>query len=103
VGWTRGAYAAVIAANHVRGYDNPLVIPVDAVSSWTTTDLSLTFKGSESSQSHILQGVTAVLSAHNLFDTGPPQIRGNLFGLLYDPTNAEARGRYLSMSLRKIW
>jgi outer membrane receptor protein involved in Fe transport len=63
----------------------------------------LRFDGSAVARSGLLRGFTAALGIRNLFDEEPPVFLSNTFGIGYDPANADALGRFVSLSLTKQW
>lgn len=103
LGWALDAFAAHLHINHIDGYDNPFRTPIGSIHSWTTADLTLRyFPGSTAGT--WWSGLDASLSVSNLFDQDPPEFLGdNQRGLLYDPVNANARGRFITLQLRKHW
>ncbi len=102
-GWRRGAFGAYVHVNYVDSYANPFTNPVSAMSTWTTTDLTLRLDGSALAGGGWLQGFSAALSASNLFDQDPPPFIGSQIGVAYDATNASGTGRYLNLRLVKNW
>lgn len=101
--WSRGNLAAAAAWNYVGAYeDNRLgpaaTVPVDA---WNTFDLSFTvhLTGDRDHDTRL------TLAATNLFDARPPFIAGasSLAAANFDPTNASAIGRFVSIELVKKW
>jgi iron complex outermembrane recepter protein len=74
------------------------------VASWTTVDAQLTYTlGGKNS---ILSNFRIALSAQNLFDRAPPSVPytstgGEYAGLGFDPANASALGRFLSITATK--
>lgn len=101
--WSRGNLAAAAAWNHVGSYeDNRLgstaTVPVDA---WNTFDLSFTvhLTGDREHDTRL------TLAATNLFDARPPYIAASstLVAANFDPTNASAIGRFVSIEFVKKW
>jgi outer membrane receptor protein involved in Fe transport len=101
--WTRGAYGAFLHINYVDEYRNPFSAPSSRIGSWTTFDLSLRFDGSKFPGEGFLDGADATLSVDNLFDRDPPLFANSLLGVLYDSTNANPLGRYISLRLSRRW
>jgi outer membrane receptor protein involved in Fe transport len=48
-------------------------------------------------------GTTLSINIINLFNENPPLTGPTLNGAQYDPTNADARGRILSLQVRQSW
>lgn len=65
---------------------------IDATS--TTVDLNLEYS--------LVGGTDLALNVQNLFDTDPPFIV-NARGTGYDPTNATALGRFVSLTMTHEW
>ena len=102
-GWTRGAYGAFVYVNWVDDYRNPFSTPESRIDSWTTVDLSIRVQASELADTGFFEGVDATLAVENLFDNDPPLFENSLLGVLYDSTNAQPFGRYLSLRVIKEW
>nr|WP_298720965.1 TonB-dependent receptor [uncultured Steroidobacter sp.] len=104
LGWSRGAWGAYLYANFTEGYANQMPMATRDVSSWTTLNASLRFDGSAFGQGSAWNGLSATLSADNLLDKDPPFVTGmSGDGLLYDPMNANAIGRFVTVRLTKRW
>jgi outer membrane receptor protein involved in Fe transport len=99
--WSNGPYTLNGNVNYTGGYDDTLTTPVSSVSSWTTLDLVGRIDLSKISSDSVLAGADITLSLLNAFDAGSPLALGNTSGLLYDPTNANPFGRFISISVRK--
>lgn len=95
--------------NYVAGYTNTYVTSNPRVASWTTFDLNVgyTFSGEPA----ITKGLQAAVSVQNLFDRSPPYVGvtqgGGTSGIVvpigYDPTNANALGRFVAIAVVKRW
>lgn len=70
------------------------------VSSWTTVDLNLRYDFGAADG--IEGGTSVALNVQNLLDRDPPFIL-NSINTGYDPTNATALGRFVSMTLTHRW
>lgn len=103
LGLVRSALSAFVFLNYVDGYKDTFAAPVVDIASWTTLDATLRFDSSDVAPSGLLSGVTATLGIANVFDKNPPLFRNNFFGLAYDPVNADALGRFVSLSIVKKW
>ena len=102
-GWAKDALAANLHVNYVDEYRNPYRTPTGRISSWTTADLTLRYSP-QAVDARWWSGLDASFSISNMFDRDPPTFRDDpVNGLLYDPANADARGRFVSLQLRKRW
>ena len=103
VTWARGGFDAALFANYVDGYTNKLNATPQHVDSWTTFDLTLGYRFR--ADRGPFKGVRVGLSATNLFDRDPPYA-AYFIGTLtsgYDPENASAIGRVVSLQITKSW
>jgi len=108
LGWTRSTLGANIFVNHTSGYDDPRPLSPTSgpairgnVSSWTTADLQ--FSSDLSSRfSAAPQSVVMTLNAQNVFDRDPPFVPG-AYQYNFDPANANAIGRLVSLQLIARW
>jgi outer membrane receptor protein involved in Fe transport len=102
VSWTNGAFGGALAINHAGGYRDLRAAIVRRVDAFTTLDGSLSYRIEEGA----FRGMRIALFVENLLDTDPPFLapdRGATAGSGYDPVNASARGRFISLQLRKAW
>jgi outer membrane receptor protein involved in Fe transport len=91
---TQGKLMTGLFVNHVGSYKDPSNLIDQKVDSWTTLDLNVKYR---------FAGETSLaLNVQNLLDKDPPFIV-NAIGTGYDPTNATALGRFVSMSLNYGW
>ncbi|WP_439533525.1 TonB-dependent receptor, partial [Polymorphobacter sp.] len=93
---------AFIALNHVGGYRNDRIAPVEKVSSFTTIDLH--FDYTVKSRNGLANGLMFGLDVTNLFDRDPPFVNlapGTNGGGGFDPTAASALGRLVSFTVGK--
>ncbi len=97
---SRQQAAAGIFVNYVDSYRDPANVARPHVSSWTTVDLNLAYHFGASADPQ--RGTSLAFNVQNLFDRDPPFIV-NSINTGYDPTNATALGRFLSMSLTHHW
>jgi iron complex outermembrane receptor protein len=104
LGWNRGPWGAYLYANYSDGYENAMPFATSDVSSWLTLNASLRFDGSSFGAGSLWNGLSATLSVDNLLDEDPPFVSGESGdALLYDPLNASAMGRFVSLRLTKRW
>lgn len=97
--YSNGPLRMFLFINHIDEYIDNSTDPVGAVSSWTTTDLTISYE-----LESIADGLNLSLSARNLFDEDPPFIgTGPGRGTGFDPTNANPLGRFVSFDVRANW
>lgn len=106
---SRGAGTTSVFLNYADGYEDNRFADIRDVDAFVTVDATVTLD-LEQAMGAGFSGTTLRLSAQNLFDQDPPELRGltsvnNRFtgDLGYDVVNATARGRYLSVSLARTW
>jgi iron complex outermembrane receptor protein len=101
--WTKNGFDAAVFANYVDGYTNKLNATPQHVDSWTTFDLTLGYRFRAAGGA--LKGLRVSLAATNLLDRDPPYA-AYFIGTLtagYDPENASAIGRVVSLQVTKSW
>ena len=97
---SRQQAAGGLFVNFVDSYRDPANVARPHVSSWTTVDLNLAYHFGPSADTQ--RGTSLAFNVQNLFDRDPPFIV-NSINTGYDPTNATALGRFLSMTLTHRW
>lgn len=100
--WTRGPIGASLAVNHAGSYHELRTGIERPVDSFTTLDARLTYNFGTG----LLHGTRLALFVENLFDTDPPYLPLDpvyATGPGYDPVNANGRGRFVSLQIRKTW
>ena len=106
VGWNRGGWSTNVFLNYADGYRDNRGNRNLAVSSFTTVDLGVAYEFGETAAPRWLRGTRIAFAAENILDEDPPRLLpdpGSPTGLGYDPVNATARGRFISLQLRKRW
>ncbi len=99
---TRGSFSVASFVNFVSAYQNSSVMPVAPVASWTTLDLTATYRCQ--SCSGLLGKLTALLSVQNIANRNPPFVaNASGFAVNFDGANANALGRYYSVQLTQQW
>jgi iron complex outermembrane recepter protein len=100
LGFATGAFSVDAAVNHINGYDNDRVVPNEQVESWTTADLRMKLVVDA-----WWPGANAdtIVSVQNVFDSAPPRVVDVVVPIGFDPANADARGRIVSIELVKRW
>lgn len=96
LGWSKDGLSANVWANYLNAYDNTTVTPTQRVDSLTTVDFHLGYDFADGDG--LFSGTSLSLDVSNLFDTNPPYVN---IVTAYDPQEANALGRTVSISLRK--
>ena len=104
-GWSLNGWNVSTFVNHVGAYEDIRPDPAVRVDAFTTVDLTASYSFSDDNQSGLLSGVRLAATVSNLFDENPPSIQSEpSFGVLgFDPTNASALGRFITVQLVKQW
>ena len=107
--WTEGPLTASLSVNYVNAYQNSLFTPPEAIASWTTSDLYLSYKTSETLPWPLRQ-LTVALGISNVTDAHPPRVEIPASFTLpgepvipFDSANASPLGRVISLSVDKRW
>ncbi|HVJ37747.1 MAG TPA: TonB-dependent receptor [Stenotrophomonas sp.] len=98
VALTRRNLGGGLFVNYVDSYRDPSNLADPHINSWTTVDLY--FKYDFEAQS--LAGTRLTFNIQNLFDRPPPFLV-NTLNSGFDPTNATALGRFVSLALMHRW
>jgi hypothetical protein len=106
---SRGGATGNVSLNYADAYEDNRFAVIRKVDAFVTVDATLAIELGQTLGA-AFSGTTLRLSAQNLLDQDPPELRGltsvnNRFtgDLGYDVVNATARGRYLSVSLARKW
>ncbi len=91
---TRHKLRGGLFVNYVDSYSDPSNDDDTKVDSWTTVDFNLEY--------NFVGATNLALNVQNLFDEDPPFVE-NARGTGYDPTNATALGRFVSLSMTYDW
>jgi iron complex outermembrane recepter protein len=95
-GWSNGIFGANGAVNFANAYSDTNLIPPGRIASFTTVDLNANW--------HIrASGTTLTLNVINALNSNPPRTAPALNNVAYDPNNADARGRILSLQVKQSW
>jgi iron complex outermembrane receptor protein len=107
IGWSQGGWTASLAFAYVESYQNTLVTPDQRINSWTTEDVFIGYKTSETSAFYALRNVTIGISINNLTNSKPPYAEvPSLPGqnpIPFDAANSSPLGRVLNIQLSKRW
>lgn len=96
LGWSDDLLDISSAANFVNGYKDTTVFPEGRVDDFLTFDLTLR------TRPKFLRGLSLGLSAINIFGRKPPYV-GGFDAVHYDPANASALGRFISLTIKQDW
>ena len=100
--WSRKQVSLSAFVNYIGSTIDNRFTPVRTVGSFTTLDLSGSFRTNAAEGP--FGNLELRVSALNVLDEKPSPIRtGSLGGAPYDSTNQSPVGRFLGISLRKIW
>lgn len=100
--WARSGVSAALFVNHTDGYTHTLVAPMEVVDAWTTVDLNVRY--AFGGAGGFSRGLAISASVVNLFDKGPPYLSAALpLTMNYDPSNADAMGRFAALQISKEW
>ena len=103
--WQLKGWTTNLAVNYTGSYeDNRPIRPVP-ISSYTTVDARLAYSFADRFSSGFLSGFTVAASVQNLLDEDPPRtaVVDAVSDLGFDPTNANALGRLVSLEFTKTW
>jgi outer membrane receptor protein involved in Fe transport len=103
--WSRQHWSAAAYVNYVDEYEDPgsFYSSAGRIASWTTLDLQVGYEWRKRHADSWLDGLRLSLSVLNLLDKDPPALNAAAFQLGYDAENASPLGRFLSLSVRKLW
>jgi hypothetical protein len=97
--WTLAAFV-----NYTSSYTNILTTPAQPIASWTTVDLTGTYRVSEDAPEPLRNWVITV-AAKNVFDAAPPHVDFVIsdYNAGFDTANANPLGRFVSIELSRKW
>lgn len=101
--WSRGPLSASLFYNYVNGYRNTLIEARPRIASFSTGDVQLAF--ASAANDGPWSGLSVALNATNIFDAAPPFVEyfTGSKAIGYDPENASALGRSVSLQITKKW
>lgn len=105
INWSNGGWAGSLFVNYASHYTDNRTTALVPVRAYATVDANLSYAFPNAAP-RWLHGTRISLYAENLFDADPPYLapeQGRTTGIGYDPVNASARGRFVSIQLRKSW
>ena len=102
--WSHEGVTANLFFNYTDGYNDVRFTPNERVSSHTTIDFTSSYDFDATSRVGLFSDTVLSLTVLNVFDKKPPFVTPTAFdGILFDPTNASGRGRFVSFTVRKKW
>jgi len=102
VSLTHGAFAGTSFVNFTTGYKNTVSIPSQDIESWTTVDAQVSYNTDAVGRRGWWSGSKLVFSVTNIFGKAPP-FANNSTGIGFDPANANALGRVMSLEIEHRW
>jgi iron complex outermembrane recepter protein len=105
VTWSDRGFGTALTSHYWGSYTNPLFSPPERISSWTTTDLQLSYGFPHTETHGALRDLKVALTVQNLWDAAPPRAHApaGQFDAGFDPANANPFGRMISIQLTKDW
>ncbi len=102
LGWAREGLASMTAfINHTNRYNNTTATPAASVPAMQTLDLSARLELGRLLPWTAGKGLYLSASAQNVFDKQPPYVQNGT--LAFDPQNASALGRFVSVGIGGSW
>jgi iron complex outermembrane receptor protein len=95
-GWSNSTLSANAAVNYANAYTDTNILPFGRIAAFTTLDLNASWLIRAS-------GTTLSLNILNALNSNPPLTSPAFFKVTYDPTNADPRGRTLSLQIKQAW
>ena len=87
--------------NYTDSYKDP--VHDRKINSWTTIDLTIAYEISEKVTFGLLRNTSVRLNVNNIFENDPPFYENADQKIGFDPTNADATGRFISFNIVKRW
>jgi iron complex outermembrane recepter protein len=95
-GWSNATLSTNAAVNFANAYSDTNLDPPGRIASLTTLDLNASWVIHAT-------GTTLSVNVLNALNSDPPHTAFSIYQLNYDPTNADPRGRTLSLQVRQAW
>jgi iron complex outermembrane recepter protein len=95
-GWSNASLSTNAALNYANAYSDSNLVPPGRIAAFVTADLNATWRIRAS-------GTSLSVNVINAFNSNPPLTGPALNKVVYDPTNADPRGRVLSLQVRQSW
>ena len=107
LGWSKGRAGVTGMVHYVGSYRDTLVTPEGHVAAWVTGDIAINYDFGSKKGHGLLSGFRASVVAQNVLDKAPPYLavtpNSGVLDSGYDPSNASAVGRAISLRLTKAW
>jgi iron complex outermembrane receptor protein len=95
-GWSNNDFSTNAALNYANAYSDTNLAPPGRIAAFVTADLNANWRIRTT-------GTVLSLSVLNAFNSNPPLTSPAFNKVLYDPNNADPRGRVLSFQVRQSW
>jgi iron complex outermembrane receptor protein len=95
-GWSNNDFSTNAAVNYANAYSDTNLVPPGRIAAFVTADLNASWRIHAS-------GTSLSLAVLNVFNSNPPLTAPAFNKVLYDPNNADPRGRVLSFQVRQSW
>jgi iron complex outermembrane receptor protein len=95
-GWSNGTLSTNAAVNYANAYTDNNTVPYGRIAAFTTLDLNASWLIRAT-------GTTLSVAILNALNSNPPFTAPAFFGVNYDPSNADPRGRILSLQVKQAW
>jgi iron complex outermembrane recepter protein len=95
-GWSNASVSTNAALNYANAYSDTNLLPPGRIAAFVTADFNATWRIRAS-------GTSLSFIVINAFNSNPPLTAPALNKVLYDPTNADPRGRVLSLQVHQAW
>jgi iron complex outermembrane recepter protein len=95
-GWSNSDFSTNAAVNYANAYSDTNLAPPGRIAAFVTADLNASWRIRTT-------GTVLSLSVLNAFNSNPPLTSPAFNKVLYDPNNADPRGRVLSLQVRQAW
>lgn len=102
-GWNNTQWGITGFINYTGDYTNDLVIPALSMGSFATMDLNVRYETGRRFQGSLLDQISVVLNANNIFDRDPPGLHLSDGSTAWDSANADLYGRVISLTINKTW
>jgi len=95
-GWSNNSISTNAAINYANAYSDTNLVPPGRIAAFVTADLNATWRIHAS-------GTSLSINILNAFNSNPPLTGPGLNKVVYDPNNADPRGRIVSFQVRQSW
>ncbi len=99
--WAWKNLSANTFVNYTDSYKDNRRQPTVTIDSWTTVNANVSYRFE--TINGLSHDFLLRLNVENLFNKKPPRVNSQIAGISYDPNNAVATGRFVSLTLTKHW